>query len=290
MSIQESKTWYWRGFPILYQSTGDVGPSVVFVHGFGACWQHWRKNISFLGQYCRCYAIDLIGFGGSAKPEPGLEIEYTFETWAAEILDFIKEIVGEPVFLVGNSIGAIVVLEVAVKDPDLCLSVAILNCSLRLLHERKKQLLPWYRQIGASLLQQVLRNKTIGHLFFSQLAKPKVIRNILKQAYYRQESITNELVDLLYRPSQDKGAADVFLAFTRYSQGPLAEDLISQLKRPLVIFWGDKDPWEPIELGRSLSNYPIVKKFIPLENVGHCPQDEAPEIVNPLLLEWIMDN
>jgi len=290
MSLQESKTWYWQGFPILYQSAGEIGPPIVFVHGFGACWQHWEKNISFLGKSCRCYALDLIGFGGSAKPEPKVEIEYNFETWAAQILDFIKQIVGEPVFLVGNSIGAIVVLQAAVQEPELCKAVAILNCSLRLLHERKRASLPWYRQIGASFLQKILSNKTIGHLFFAQLAKPQVIRNILKQAYHREESITDELVELLYSPSQDSGAADVFLAFTGYSQGPLAEDLIPLLKRPLIILWGDKDPWEPIELGRSLANYPIVEKFIPLENVGHCPQDEAPELVNPLLLEWVTNH
>jgi pimeloyl-ACP methyl ester carboxylesterase len=28
-------------------------------------------------------------------------------------------------------------------------------------------------------------------------------------------------------------------------------------------------------------------KFIPLEGVGHCPQDEAPELVNPILWDWI---
>jgi pimeloyl-ACP methyl ester carboxylesterase len=31
----------------------------------------------------------------------------------------------------------------------------------------------------------------------------------------------------------------------------------------------------------------MVEKFIPLVGVGHCPQDEAPELVNPILLEWI---
>jgi pimeloyl-ACP methyl ester carboxylesterase len=53
--------------------------------------------------------------------------------------------------------------------------------------------------------------------------------------------------------------------------------------------WGTADPWEPIDLGRELANYPQVLKFIPLEGVGHCPQDEAPELVNPIIQDWIWE-
>ncbi len=288
--LQKSKTWYWRGFPIQYQQSGETGPAVILVHGFGACWQHWRKNLPVLGQECRCYALDLIGFGTSAKPKPQVEIEYTFETWAAQVIDFCKEIIGDQAFLVGNSIGAIVVMQAAVNAPELFKGVVILNCSLRLLHESKRASLPWYRRIGTSILQKVLSNKTIGYFFFGRLAKPKVIRNILKQAYHQKEAVTDELVELLYQPSLDQGAADVFLAFTAYAQGPLATDLLPLLSCPAVIFWGTEDPWEPIELGRELGKYSTVEDFIPLEGVGHCPQDEAPDLVNPLLLNWILSH
>ena len=119
------------------------------------------------------------------------------------------------------------------------------------------------------VMQQVLGNKKIGSFFFKQIAKPKVVRNILLQAYRRPEAVTDELIDILMTPAQDRGAADVFLAFTRYSQGPLPEDLLPQLTCPTVLLWGTED------------------QFIPLEGLGHCPQDEAPEVVNPVLLDWI---
>jgi pimeloyl-ACP methyl ester carboxylesterase len=46
------------------------------------------------GKTCRVYAIDLIGFGGSAKPtpgpvKPGEQIQYSFETWGQQIADFV---------------------------------------------------------------------------------------------------------------------------------------------------------------------------------------------------------
>lgn len=282
-----TQIWNWQGYPIHYQHWGNFGPAVILVHGFGASWGHWRKNIPVLAESCRCYAIDLIGFGASAKPTPGVEIEYTFETWGQQVADFCREVVETPAFLVGNSIGCVVVMQAAVDHPELVLGIAAINCSLRLLNERKISSLPWYKKIGVPLMQQVLGNKWIGNFFFKQLAKPEVVKKILLQAYCRSEAVTDELIDMIMTPAQDRGAADVFLAFTRYSSGPIAEDLLPMLTCPTIILWGMKDPWEPIELARELAQFPTVEQFIPLEGLGHCPQDEAPEIVNPILQEWI---
>jgi pimeloyl-ACP methyl ester carboxylesterase len=178
-------------------------------------------------------------------------------------------------------------MQAAVDNPEICLGVAAINCSLRLLHERKRVGLPWYRSVGASVMQQILGYRWVGNLFFQQLARPKVVRKILLQAYRRQEVVTEELIDIIMKPAADLGAADVFLAFTRYSQGPLPEDLLPRLDCPTILLWGTEDPWEPIFLGQELARFPVVEQFIPLEGLGHCPQDEAPELVNPILQEWI---
>jgi len=292
LSNNTTKTWIWQGFPICYQAQGTEGPAVVLVHGFGASWWHWRSNIPVLAQVARVYAIDLIGFGASAKPAPGIlqpgeQVPYSFETWGQQIADFCREVVGEPVFLVGNSIGCIAAMQAAVYAPDMALGVALLNCSLRLLHDRKRVNLPWYRRFGAPLVQKLLSFQPISQFFFNQLAKPKTVRKILLQAYAHPEVVTDELVDILMAPARDPGALAVFVAFTAYAQGPLPEDLLEVLPCPAIMLWGTADPWEPIELGRELAKFPQVQKFIPLEGVGHCPQDEAPEIVNPILLHWI---
>jgi pimeloyl-ACP methyl ester carboxylesterase len=279
--------WHWRGHAIRYQWAGESGPAVVLVHGFGASSDHWRQNLPILGTQQRVYAIDLIGFGLSAKPQPGSEIDYTFETWAQLLLDFCQTVIGEPVFLVGNSIGCIVALQAATMSPDWVRGIVIINCSLRLLHERKRVSLPWYKRQGSVWLQQVLAYKPLGYFFFQQLAQAKTLRKILLQAYGRAESVTDELVELLLTPAREPGAADVFLAFIRYSHGPLAEDLLPQVQCPVLILWGEADPWEPIDLGREFSKFPAVQDFIALPGLGHCPQDDAPEVVNPILLDWI---
>lgn len=286
-ALAAPKTWVWQGFPICYQTQGETGPAVILIHGFGASWGHWRKNIPALAQTCRVYAIDLIGFGGSAKPIPGQPLDYTFETWGQQIADFCREVVGTPAVLIGNSVGCIAAMQAAVIAPEQVISVALLNCSLRLLHDRRRAELPWYRRLGTPILQKVLSFRSVGHRFFRVLAKPNTVRKILLKAYAHPEAVTDELVEMLMAPAADPGAPDVFLAFTAYSQGPLPEDLLEVLPCPALLLWGEADPWEPIDLGRELANFPAVQQFIALPNAGHCPQDEVPEQVNPILQEWI---
>lgn len=284
----QSNFWHWQGCRIRYQCSGATGPALILIHGFGASSAHWRKNLPDLGQAHRVFAIDLLGFGQSDKPTPNLPFSYTFETWGQLVADFCREVVGEAAVLVGNSIGCVVALQAAVDAPEHCRGVVMIDCSLRLLHVRKRATLPWYRSAGAPILQAVLDFRPLGQFFFSRLATARSLNRILKQAYGRKDSVTDELVELLLEPAFDPGALDVFLAFIKYDDGPLAEDLLPQIRCPVLILWGEVDPWEPIELARQeYADLPMVDRFVPLPGLGHCPQDEAPEIVDPLITEWV---
>ena len=295
--LAPAKTWLWKGFPIAYREANEPvndtanqpanRPAVVLIHGFGASSVHWRKNIPELASTCCVYAIDLLGYGKSAKPSPGQPLDYTFETWGAQISDFCEQVVGQPAFLIANSIGCIAAMQAAIARPAWVRGLVLLDCSLRLLHDRKRQTLPWYRSAPTPLIQSVLGYRPLIRFFFAQLAKPKSVKRILRQAYGRKEAVTDELVSLLLEPAFDEGAVDVFLAFIRYSQGPIPEDLLPQLTCPTLILWGQVDPWEPVELARAYGDYPAVEDFIELPGIGHCPQDEAPELVNPIVAQWI---
>jgi pimeloyl-ACP methyl ester carboxylesterase len=96
-------------------------------------------------------------------------------------------------------------------------------------------------------------------------------------------------VDAILRPGLLPGAAEVFLDFISYSGGPLPEDLLRQVACPVSIVWGEADPWEPLNKGREFAEYESVVDFTILEGVGHCPQDEAPQRVNPLVLKFVND-
>lgn len=75
---------------------------------FPNCSDHWRKNTPVLGQKFQAYAIDLLGYGFSDKPDPrGAPPNsiYNFETWGQQLLDFTQEVIGAPAHISCNSVG-----------------------------------------------------------------------------------------------------------------------------------------------------------------------------------------
>ncbi|MFQ4135844.1 alpha/beta fold hydrolase [Nodosilinea sp. PGN35] len=282
-----NQTWQWHGQSINYQRAGTTGPALVLIHGFGASLGHWRKNIPALAEHHRVFALDLLGFGQSAKPAPGEPLPYDFDTWGAQVVDFVREIVGEPAFLVGNSIGGVVALQAAVLAPEQSRGVVLVDCALRQICDRKLHTQPPMRRLGRPALKKLLQNRALVHWLFHQIARPGRIRAVLRTAYGNPGAVTDELIELLLEPAREPGAADVFWAFINNFDGPLPEDLLPQLTCPALILWGTADPWEPIALGRDLASFPAVEAFIPLEGAGHCPQDEIPEVVNGHLEDWV---
>lgn len=168
--------------------------------------------------------------------------------------------------------------------PHICKGLVLLNISLRMLHIKKQ---PWYGKPLIRSFQNLLRNTPLGKFFFKSVATPQSVKNILCQCYYDTSQVTDELVESILQPGLQPGAVDVFLEFICYSGGPLPEELIPQVKCPVLVVWGDKDPWEPIELGRAYGNFDAVEDFVVLPDVGHCPQDEAPHLVNQVVESFV---
>ncbi|XP_021593651.1 uncharacterized hydrolase YugF isoform X2 [Manihot esculenta] len=254
----QSSIWKWKGYSIRYQYSGNSGPALVLVHGFGANSDHWRKNIPVLAKKHR--------------------------TWATQLNDFCADVIKDKAFFICNSIGGLVGLQAAVMEPQMCRGIVLLNISLRMLHIKKQ---PWFGRPFIRSFQSLLKNTALGKLFFKSVATSESVRNILCQCYHDTAQVTEELVQKILLPGLEPGAVDVFLDFICYSDGPLPEELLPQVKCPVLIAWGDKDPWEPIELGRNYANYDPVEDFVILPNVGHCPQDEAPHLVNPIVASFV---
>lgn len=283
----KENSWKWNGYNIRYQRSGDTGVPVLLVHGFGANADHWRKNTPVIGEWARCYSIDLLGYGYSDKPDPTTQEKntiYNFENWADQLEAFIDEVIQEPVVVVCNSVGGMSGLRLAHQAPEKVKAIQLLNISLRGLHVSKQ---PAFARPLIAGFQSLLRETAAGEMFFQSVAKPQAIKNVLSQAYYDGETVTDELVECLLKPGMEPGAAKVFLDFISYSSGPLPEGLIPTCPKPVGILWGAEDPWEKVEWGRKLAEASTVVDYVELDKVGHCPQDESPQRVNPEIRRFV---
>jgi pimeloyl-ACP methyl ester carboxylesterase len=113
-----------RACRVNYIQHGENGVPVVFVHGFGASAFHWRYQIADLAKTHRVFSLCLLGFGHSEKPG---DIDYGHRLWGEQVHQFIKEVVGEPAVVVGNSLGGIVSLQTAVLSPTHVLGLVLMN-------------------------------------------------------------------------------------------------------------------------------------------------------------------
>ncbi|MEB3279839.1 MAG: alpha/beta fold hydrolase [Lyngbya sp.] len=278
------QTWQWQGHSIQYTVQGNGHP-LVLVHGFGASIGHWRQNIPVLaeGGY-QVFALDLLGFGGSAKPA----IDYSLELWTELLYDFWAENILKPTIFIGNSIGALLSLMMLAEYPEISAGAVLLNSAGGLNHRPEELNLPLRLIMGT--FTKMVSSPIIGSFVFNQIRQKHRIRNTLRQVYGNKEAITDELVELLYAPSNDEGAQKVFASILTAPAGPHPQELLEKVKQPLLVIWGEDDPWTPIKGSKIYQDLVEMGKpvqFVSVPKTGHCPHDERPEVVNPKILEWL---
>jgi len=295
--VGAQRDWRWRGWPIRY--TYVPGPGVrdrrplLLLHGFGASIGHWRHNLAELGQGHAVYALDLLGFGASAKAIAPYGIGF----WVEQVYDFWRTFIGRPVVLVGNSIGSLVSLAVAAAHPEMVCGLVMLNLPDSSVLENPL----WVRSLGRVVqpvakpllvgLKWLLTSPLIFNNLFRIIRHPRVIRLWVRQAYANPAAITDELVEILSQPAYARGAAKTLRAMVNgKAQGRVnysAKAILPTLQIPMLLFWGLQDMMVPPKLARLFLAYNPNLQLIEIDNAGHCPHDECPEFVNREILGWL---
>lgn len=96
--------------------------SVWFFHGLGRRWQDFSPLFGSLAAMHTLRAVDHRGHGGSSR-SPGC---YSVEEYVADAAALVKD-AGEPVTLVGHSLGALAVLGAAAAVPECVRGVVLLD-------------------------------------------------------------------------------------------------------------------------------------------------------------------
>jgi pimeloyl-ACP methyl ester carboxylesterase len=277
--------WQWQGNSIYYVCGGEKQPKrppLLLVHGFGASTDHWRKNIVQLQEHFQVWAIDLLGFGRSAKPNR----EYSGNLWRKQLHDFITEVIGEPVELAGNSLGGYAALCVAAEYPQSVAGLILLN-SAGPFSQSETQPAKRPNYLGRSI-RSILLQPWASFLLFQYVRRRSTIRKTLEKVYLDRAAITEQLIEDIYRPSCDCGAAAVFNAVFKTPQGEKIDVLLSKMQCPLLMLWGEGDPWiDARAKGLQFRQYyPQLTEYY--LKAGHCPHDEIPELVNQHITDWIL--
>jgi pimeloyl-ACP methyl ester carboxylesterase len=260
------------------------GPALLLVHGFGASTDHWRHNIPVLARRHEVHAIDLLGFGRSAKPEGPA---YGGALWRDQLTAYVRERIGRPTVLVGNSLGGYAALAAGAGLGEEAAGVVLLNAAGPFSDEQVEPR-GWGAIARRTVATALLRSPLLQRLLFENLRRPATIRRTLNQVYLDRSNVDEALVESIRRPSLDPGAFGVFRTVFDIPRGQPLDALFAELRAPLLLLWGIRDPWINAA-GRRASfqrHAPAATREVVLE-AGHCPHDEAPAQVNAALLEWL---
>ena len=291
------------GVETRYVAVGDAAlPPVLLIHGFGASSFHWRRNANALAAAgYRVYAIDLLGFGASDKPL----VDYGVDLWVAQCAAFLDAFAGgKHAVVAGNSIGGNVALALAARRPDLVRGVASLNgagtfsaaAAAAAEAAAARAAAPAWRRAADEALGAVAAaaKRFVVAASFVVTKQPARIRQVLRQVYpVAPEACDDELVASIEFPARDRDAPEVFYRIVTRDAGGVdrsVEAFLDGLAAPLLLCWGEKDPWCTSAVGDRLLAA-AEARGVAVErasvDAGHCPNDEQPVATNAALLEWM---
>src|SRR5437588_560830 len=165
----EERRYPWKYGDIFYQVRGarDAKP-LLLIHGFGpgASSYEWRKNVDALSEQFRVYTLDLLGYGLSDRPA----IDYTAETYADLISDFLKEVIGKPTVVVAHGETCAYVIANAYRRPQLFERLVLVAPSPTLLEETMPGPLN-------TALKFLLRAPIVGQFVYNVLTSRRGIQN-----------------------------------------------------------------------------------------------------------------
>ena len=264
------------GINTRFWSMGDEGSDVILIHGIGGYVEMWENNIEILSRNHHVYALDLVGFGRSDKPD----VPYSFPLLSKFVLDFMEALKIDRASLVGNSMGGGISLQIAINSPDKVDKLVLVNSA-----GLGKELTILFRLASLSVIGWLL----------SRPSKKGVAR-ILKECVYDPAVVTDDFAERGYRIASLPGAHKAFLKTLRSSVnlGGLTEKVLNtffddlhNIQAPALVIWGQQDRILPVaHASTAEGKIPNTETHI-FDPCGHMPQIERPREFNTLVRDFL---
>ncbi len=268
VSLAELKTNYTDEFShfiqindldVHYKKRGN-GMPVLLIHGTSSSlhtWEQWEEELS--KQYTT-YSIDMQGGGLTTPPADN---NYSIQAYIDLIDGFVEALEIDSFYLAGNSLGGHTAWAYAANSMH---------------SERVKKLI----LIDPSGFFDKTREKPLVFqlaqfdFIFNNIEKLNTkpfVKKSLKEVYYNDELVTDEMVERYSDLGLREGNRKAFFYKVRQIEEGDKKDL-SKIKCPTLIMWGKEEVWIPIELAEIFKTNIPNNQFIVYENCGHVPMEE----------------
>lgn len=273
------ESWHETPYGGVFYTVRGEGPSLLLLHGVyaGASSFEWRSNFEALSQRFRVFAVDLLGFGRSDKPET----PPTAALMEAMIEDFVRHVPGEGTLAIATSLTAAWTVHLAAHHPNLFGGLVLVNpTGVLTLIDPPGPATHWRHQLlSAPLIRDVL---------YDSLASRGSMRRYLEaRTYYNPRLVDAEMVRHYWTSSHQPGSRTAVLAFVSGLLNRAIADDLPRLRTSLGILWGAQNRFQSViaeaEAFAQLAPHALSRV---LDGAGGLSQDEAPEVFNRFVLDF----
>lgn len=242
------------------------GPVLLLVHGTASSARSWDLLVPLLIGAHRVIRVDLLGHGGSAKPDDG---DYEVPAHARRVGEVMDRLGVGSAVVVGHSTGGMVATALAERRPGLVTALALLDTG---------------PELGVFTGEEIpVGPEQWPHLTDGQL------RGAMAHAFSRPGfRIPQFLVDELRGMTFHSLTATMRATRTYLAQQSIPSRLAA-LGKPLLVVFGEEDRrWRPA----SADGYRTVAggRVVMLAGVGHSPMLEDPERTAAPLLAFAAEH
>lgn len=248
------------------------GPPLLLVHGFLVSHREWEPVLPLLANDFRCIAVDLPGFGKSAKPSPE-QFAYTRETYA-ELLGGLLDVLGvDKAHVCGHSMGGGIAMTLAADHPDRVDRLSVVDTVSYPFKPPLKGRLPLLPGIGSFIFKKLYGRTLFRDYFVNEVFSGK------------KDRVNFDRVDAYYDDFDAPGGRDA-----AYAALPQTVDVaglgpkIGQVRAKTLVVWGDEDRIFPLPFGRRLAEDLPDGRLRIVTDSGHAPNEEHPQALADLLV------
>jgi pimeloyl-ACP methyl ester carboxylesterase len=270
----------------LHVAVAGSGPPVILLHGFPENWRSWRHQLPALAAAgFSAWAPDLRGYNLSDRPAE--REAYHLRHLVADVAALVKATGHPRAHIVGHDWGGVIAWTFAGHYPELVDRLAILNAPHVKIYLRKVRRPPqifrsWY--VLLFLIPRVAEWALTARDFSA--VRDMFMRMPARRGAFTEEDV-NEYVAALSPPGALTAGLDYYRANLRSDGADLARS--ARIGAETLVLWGDRDPALSTNLLDGLQEVAPRLRIRRFADVSHWIQNEAPDEVNRLLVEFFQE-
>ena len=250
-----------------YLTEEDHSPNLILIHGFGNNLHSWRSITPLLSENYNIFALDLLGFGLSAKPT---DYDYSNANQAKTIGKFADALNLDSFIVGGHSLGGAIGLHVAMNNKKtkglILFNPGIINTGVPEFARYINLIFPFAR-VSAK-----------------QFANREFREQFLKRSYYNPSIVTEQVMDKIMIGSKTtdylEGTSSMLGEFYDANEA----ELMDQVSNPTLIVFGVEDRNKSMEEALQLKTGFKNSKLQLIKDAGHYVHEESPVLVSESII------